>query len=154
MLFRSLEFICDMTKVQQPKHILSDLFYFALKAINGRTVVEQQLKRMPIEGDVAVVAIGKAAAAMMLGAKNQLNEQIQSALVITKAGHTDSNLGWPCIEAGHPVPDEKSLEAGAKLLEFITNIPEETKFLALISDRKSTRLNSSHTDISRMPSSA
>ncbi len=122
-----------MTKVQQPKHILSDLFYFALKAINGRMVVEQQLKRMLVEGDVAVVAIGKAAAAMMLGAKNQLNEQIQSALVITKAGHTDSNLGWPCIEAGHPVPDEKSLEAGAKLLEFITNIPEETKFLALIS---------------------
>ena len=32
--------------------------------------------------------------------------------------------------------------------------PAGTYGVALVSDRKSTRLNSSHTDISRMPSSA
>ena len=32
--------------------------------------------------------------------------------------------------------------------------PQVNKFLRIIIDRKSTRLNSSHTDISRMPSSA
>lgn len=122
-----------MPKVQQPKQILSDLFYFALNAVDGRSVVEQQLQRLPVEGNVAIVAIGKAAVAMISGAKNQLNEQIQSALIITKAGHADKTLAWPCIEAGHPVPDRQSLEAGTRLLEFISNIPKETTFLALIS---------------------
>ena len=122
-----------MPKKQQPKQILSDLFNLALKAVNGCTAVEQQLLRQPIEGDVAVVAIGKAAAAMMSGANNQLNEQIQSALIITKVGHADKNLDWPCIEAGHPIPNAQSLDAGAKFLKFISNIPSGTKLLALIS---------------------
>ena len=115
------------------KQILSGLFQAGLDAVDGCYVVEQALKRVPIEGDVAVVAIGKAAAAMMLGAQNQLKDQIQSALVITKLGHGDKLLNWPCIESGHPIPDEMSLNAGANLLEFIDNIPKDTGFLALIS---------------------
>lgn len=122
-----------MIKNQHPKKILIDLFCTALDAVNGRSVVEQQLQRKPIHGKVAVVAVGKAATAMMLGAQHQLNIQIQSALIITKKGLGDKTLAWPCIESGHPVPNEKSLEAGAKLLEFITNIPKGTTFLALIS---------------------
>lgn len=122
-----------MSETHQPKQILNALFHSALNAVNGCNVVEQQLQRCPIKGNVAILAVGKAAAAMMSGAKNQLNGQIQSALVITKAGHADKTLGWPCIEAGHPVPDAQSLEAGAKLLEFMSNIPEKTKFLALVS---------------------
>ena len=42
-----------------------------------------------------------------------------------------------------------------KPLVIIKNLNDDTKQAALISqDRKSTRLNSSHTDSSRMPSSA
>ncbi len=117
----------------EPKNILSDLFLYALDAVNGCRAVELQLQREPIKGDVAVVAIGKAASAMMLGAQNQLKDKIQSALIITKAGHDDQTLKWPCIEAGHPIPDEMSLKAGTKLLEFMENIPSDTTFLALIS---------------------
>ncbi len=122
-----------MIKTQEPKQILNELYYSALKAVNGCHAVEQHLISNPITGNVAVVAIGKAAAAMMLGAKNQLKDQIQSALVITKKGYGDKSLSHPCIEAGHPVPNEQSLFAGTKFLEFISNIPEETKLLALIS---------------------
>ena len=122
-----------MIKELQPKEILSDLFCSALDAVNGCFVVEQQLRRNPLQGKVAVVAVGKAATAMMSGAQNQLNKQIQSALIITKEGFSDKMLMWPCIEAGHPIPNEKSLQAGAKLLEFISHIPKGTTFLALIS---------------------
>ena len=41
-----------------------------------------------------------------------------------------------------------------KLLEGIKSTPENLKAAADGEDRKSTRLNSSHDDISRMPSSA
>lgn len=123
----------NSAKSQLPKQILTDLFNVALGSVHGRTAVEQQLKNMSFEGQVAIVAIGKAAAAMMSGAKNVLNDQIQSALIITKAGHSDSSLNWPCIESGHPVPNAKSLEAGASLLTFLKSIPEQTKLITLIS---------------------
>ena len=120
-------------KSHQSKQVLTDLFRSALKAVNGCIAVEHQLKATPIEGHVAVVAIGKAAASMMSGAKNALNDQIQSALIITKPGHSDKNLKWPCIEAGHPIPNQKSLDAGVKLIAFLSHIPKETKLIALIS---------------------
>ena len=122
-----------MENLSKSKQILSGLFQVALDTVDGCYVVEQALERVRIEGNVAVVAIGKAAAAMMLGAQNQLKDQIQSALVITKAGHGDTLLDWPCIESGHPIPNEASLTAGANLLEFIENTPKDAKFLALIS---------------------
>ena len=40
------------------------------------------------------------------------------------------------------------------LREGVTSISHEAYDLHMLIDRKSTRLNSSHTDISRMPSSA
>ena len=122
-----------MPKTHQPKQILSELFCAALNSVNGRIAVEKQLVCKPIEGNVAIIAIGKAAAAMAAGATNQLNKQIQSALIITKVGHADKTLPWPCIEAGHPIPNEESLKAGTMLLEFISKVPKETKLLALIS---------------------
>ena len=64
-----------MIKTQEPKQILNELYYSALKAVNGCHAVEQHLISNPIAGKVAVVAVGKAAAAMMLGAKNQLKDQ-------------------------------------------------------------------------------
>ena len=117
----------------KPKQILSDLFRLALDAVNGCRAVELQLQQTPIDGSIAIIAIGKAASAMMLGAQNQLKDKIQSALIITKAGYGDPMLKWPCLESGHPVPNEISLVAGTKLLEFIKNIPKDTKILALIS---------------------
>jgi len=131
-----------MNKRDKPKQILSNLFFSALKAINGCIVVEQQLLDTPIEGNVSVLAVGKAAVSMMRGAQNQLKDQIQSALIITKKCDSDDSFNWPCIESGHPIPDKKSLEAGANLLEFISNIPQDSTFLALISGGASALVES------------
>src|SRR5256886_9625017 len=53
----------------------------------------------------------------------------------------------------HPLPDERSLAAGERLLQWVDALPPEAQPLFLISggasrDRKSTRLNSSHSQIS------
>lgn len=123
----------NMPNQQTSIQVLSDLYYAALNAVNGQNAVEQQLHKTPIEGNIAILAVGKAASAMMAGAKKVLSEQIHSALIITKVGHADHTLEWPCLETGHPIPNQKSLDAGAKLLEFLNNIPKNTKLLALIS---------------------
>lgn len=116
------------------KHrLLSELFQKGLAAVNGQKVVEQQLKITSLAGNIAVVAVGKAASSMMLGAQNYLKEQIKAALVITKTGYADPALAWPCIEAGHPVPDANSLKAGTELIDFLSKLPPQTQLLALIS---------------------
>ena len=55
-------------------------------------------------------------------------------------------------------PDPKYLYLSPKhkevLAHLVYGIQENNGFLKIVGDRKSTRLNSSHTDISRMPSSA
>jgi len=122
-----------MKEKSQSQLILVDLFAAALQAANGKNTVEKQLLEHPLDGDIAVVSIGKAATSMMLGAQNILKDQIQSALVITKKEYGDKSLTWPCIEAAHPIPDENSLKAGQRLLNFLANIPENTQLLTLIS---------------------
>jgi hydroxypyruvate reductase len=86
---------------------------------------------------VAIVAIGKAATSMMEGAVIELGDQVQHGLIITKSGHChykDSELrNIHCIEAGHPVPDQRSLDAGQKLITFLEQQSPEVTVLFLIS---------------------
>lgn len=124
------------------KAILSKLFDSALKSVDGCIAVEKKLSHKPIEGNVVVLSVGKAAASMMQGAQNHLGDQILSALMITKEGYSDSRITCSCIESGHPIPNEKSLQAGVKLLEFIENIPKDVTFLALISGGASALVES------------
>jgi len=122
-----------MSLSNQHKLHLSQLFQTALDAVNGCAAVERKLPDLKFEGKVAVVAVGKAAAAMMSGAEKILSEQIHSALIITKTAHSDPTLNWPCIEAGHPVPNKQSLDAGGQLLEFLRSVPTEVELMALVS---------------------
>ncbi|WP_455200961.1 glycerate kinase type-2 family protein, partial [Kaarinaea lacus] len=54
--------------------------------------------------------------------------------VITKHGHCSPGLpGVHVIEAGHPLPDQKSLEAGSQLQSYLNTAPANARFLFLIS---------------------
>lgn len=129
-----------MTKKYSQKNHLINLFSSGLKAVNGQLAVENQLLISPIKGRVAVLAVGKAASAMMLGAQKQLNDQIHSALVITKTGFVDKSLRCESFTSGHPIPTIESLEAGKMAVDFISNIPKDTQFLALVSGGASALL--------------
>ncbi len=116
---------------------LESIFHAALAAVNGRTVVLRHLTERPLAGDIAVVAIGKAAAAMLAGARAALGEQLVSALLISKAGHFDDSLQQDarisCVQGGHPLPDAHSLAAGARLLQYLAGIPAHMPLLFLLS---------------------
>jgi hydroxypyruvate reductase len=61
---------------------------------------------------------------MVFGAYDVLDGRIDQALILSKQGHIDHSWcrqkGFLSHESAHPVPDETSLLAGQKLLEFIT----------------------------------
>lgn len=128
-----------MDLVKHRKNLLA-IFDKALQAVNGSTCVRDYLLEHPVARQpqsLYLVAIGKAANAMTFGACEIIPAQIKRALVITKAGHGDASLfkSLPVTwrESAHPVPDQRSLEAGAVLLSFIRDTPPDAHFLFLIS---------------------
>ncbi len=116
---------------------LLSVYRAALAAVNGRRCCRRFLREHRPATPVALVAIGKAASGMAQGAADALGERILRGLVITKAGHgeplTGAAAGFDCLFAGHPVPDARSLQAGAALLAFIDALPAGVPLLLLVS---------------------
>ncbi len=114
-----------------------DIAQAALTSVHGRRRVADALREYPPQGRVQVIAIGKAAAAMMAGALDALGKRLARGMIVTKDGHGDRVLAQRSNiihrEAGHPLPDARSLDAGAALLEFIDSTPRDAQMLFLIS---------------------
>ena len=115
------------------------LHYFdqAVAAVGGEAAVRKALQSEPGGDRVWLLAIGKAASGMTLGAQEVLGQRLQQGLVITKYQHGDAQLSadsrLQCIESAHPVPDQASLDAGRLLVEFLQRVPAEDELLVLIS---------------------
>jgi hydroxypyruvate reductase len=123
--------------------LLLTLLQAALTSVDGRRCVREALSRgaagkaPAAAGPVWVAAVGKAAPAMALGARDALGERIAHCLVISREGHSPPELegagGVETIASSHPVPDERSLAAGERLLEWVEALPPEVEPLFLIS---------------------
>ncbi len=123
--------------MKQPAADLLAIYASAVAAVHGSLCVERCLKQRVWTEEIQVVAIGKAAAAMLEGAQTVLATALRAALLITKPGHLTAgvtrNPRVVVMEAGHPLPDQASLNAGAALLTFIAEAPPDTPLLFLIS---------------------
>jgi hydroxypyruvate reductase len=115
-----------------PRQQLLEIFLAAVAAVGGRARVAGYLRAHPLTAPVYLIAIGKAAGAMAQGAHDALGDRIHDGFIVTKRGGAET-LPWPVFEAGHPLPDESSLEAGQKLIQFVKSIPRDTQVLVLLS---------------------
>jgi hydroxypyruvate reductase len=127
------------------RHTLLEIFDAALRAVNGRAVVARALRSFRGR-PCALIAVGKAASAMTRGALDELRGHVASALVITKDGHVDPELRrdsrLTILETAHPVPDARSLAAGATLIEFLRALPPDVYPIFLVSGGSSSLVES------------
>lgn len=111
---------------------LRALFDAGVAAVRGDTAVAASLTAMPIRNPDQIIAVGKAASAMAAAAHAQFPDA--PLLIVTKYGHTN---GAPdvaeVIEAAHPVLDDASLHAGARMLEIVQAMPQGSHLLMLVS---------------------
>ncbi len=134
---------CDL---QTARETVRRLFAAALRAVepasavklaltwhDGALIVDGRLIATP-QG-VHLVAVGKAAVAMTHGALEVLDGTIVSGDVITKDGHADDVLPdrIRVHEAGHPIPDERGVDATSRALAELESLPGGRLVLALIS---------------------
>jgi glycerate-2-kinase len=108
----------------------------ALAAADPEPAVRGWLREHPDSvrpnGRLVVMAVGKAAAAMARGA---LAERAAHACwVVTKDGHAQAALADCTVrETGHPLPDGRSLAAGAELRALAEGLGEGDELLLLVS---------------------
>ncbi len=130
----------ELTAAQDPRRaLLLELFRAGLAAVDGRRCVRVALgtlARSP-QRPVWVIAVGKAAAAMTQGAYEALPGRIERALLITRDAASAAALtaqpGLEVLLGAHPLPDERSLAAGARLLAIVGSLPADVEPLFLIS---------------------
>ena len=117
------------------RRILLELFQAGLDRVSGRGSVARALSGST--GPVWVAAIGKAASAMALGAHDVLGPSIERTLIITKDDHVAPQIhalrNVEIHESAHPVPDQRSLAAGASLLKWLQDLPRSVEPVFLIS---------------------
>ena len=126
--------ITDMNMDRFETHSLKDvriqrILSAALKAVDPFDAVK---KHLPIlDGRVFGLGIGKAAIPMMDALAERT--QLSGALAITKFASSLSRKFYPVIESGHPVPDARSLNAGERVLEFVSSLQADDTLVCLIS---------------------
>jgi glycerate 2-kinase len=128
------------------RRTLLELFDAALRAVDGRSTVARWLRQWQSAPPFHVFAIGKAASAMALGARDALGDDVHSMLIITKDGHADPALrdvtGITLLESAHPVPDARSLAAGRALESAVRSLPADTSPIFLVSGGSSSLVES------------
>jgi len=124
---------------EQPITSLLDYFTAGVEAVSGELAVLNALSAEPLEPTLPLylLAVGKAADAMVQGAIRALPNTPVSGLMITKRAHASdrvSALTWlKIIESSHPLPDESSLLAGAACVDFVRSVPKGSQLLVLMS---------------------
>ena len=119
--------------MSKTRNDLLAIFQAGLDAVAGKTVVSEEIRKNKYPEKFHVVAIGKAADAMLQGVPES---QIISGLLISKHGHIlhpQQSAKIKSIESDHPIPKKASLEAGQALIDYLQNLPKSEPCLFLIS---------------------
>lgn len=114
---------------------LEAIWRAGVAAVQGEAAVRNALSETDIPAPDQIVAVGKAAASMARAALDHCGETTR-CLVATKTDHA-AEAGLPesveLIEASHPVPDDKSLHAGARVLATVSGMEPGSHLLLLVS---------------------
>ncbi len=114
---------------------LMRLFQCGVSAVKGDRAVAAWLSKGEIEPPTHILAVGKASIAMFEGLPGGWRNATP-ALLVTKTNHIGSSefaSNVAALEASHPVPDQSSLEAGRRSIDFVENCGAESRLLMLVS---------------------
>ena len=124
-----------MTTGSSGTQTLLQIWNAAVTAVSGYQAVAKALEADNDFAPELILAVGKAAVGMCQGALDNLPPC--AAVVVTKYDHADADIlardRVEVIAAAHPIPDEKSLEAGQVLLERMRSMPADSRVLMLVS---------------------
>jgi glycerate 2-kinase len=100
----------------RPREIIELALRALPDALDSHRRTIRELQRLPLDGTVAIVAIGKAARPMTEAALEVLGDRVLAGVVVTPDA---TPLGGLEVHVGsHPIPDDASEEAGRAALRI------------------------------------
>ena len=122
--------------MHDPFSLLRHLWNVGVASVSGRRSVAHALSQDEPFFASLVLAVGKAACSMYLGAEPSISSSTRS-FIVSKYGHIDPAcrkcLRTEIIEAGHPIPDRNSIVAGEAILQRIARSESQDRLLLLVS---------------------
>jgi hydroxypyruvate reductase len=118
---------------------LTAIFEAAVVAAHPAQFLKAALPPPPANGRLIILAAGKAAGSMVQVAESHylddlgMPAQALSGHAVARIGYGASTRVLPLVEAGHPVPDGASLEAGQRALELAQDATADDLVLVLLS---------------------
>jgi glycerate 2-kinase len=133
-----------------PIYDLENIYWDAVREVDPAGLIQSRVKKdgrtLLIKGpdtniaedlsryqQVIVLGIGKASARMAAAMESVLGDELSAGFIITKYGHGCELRKIQIREAGHPVPDENSLEGARILSQMACAADEHTLIINLIS---------------------
>lgn len=122
-----------------------EIFQAALDAANPRTAIQRHLRRdketLVVDGEVYdlegrriyVVGAGKATGLMAAALEEVLGDRIDDGIVVVKDGHALPLRRLRILEASHPIPDERGVQATAAMLALLAQTQPEDLVIVLVS---------------------
>jgi glycerate 2-kinase len=106
----------------------------ALDAVEPAHLVRRFLATaaLPTHSRCYLLGLGKAAEAMTRGAAEAVG-RYEDALVITKLRTSSHPSPFTILQAGHPVPDARSVVAGQAALDFVSRLEPTDLLICLVS---------------------
>lgn len=149
------------SSLSDARRLIEDLFAAGVLAVEPKRAVETAIaregdllvvndERIPIDKGIYLIAVGKAAPAMALGAISVLGDAIVGGDVLTKEGHASGAMPSHVreYEAGHPIPDQRGVDAALEVIRNLEALPDGAIVLALISGGGSALLEAPREGIS------
>jgi hydroxypyruvate reductase len=118
---------------------LTAIFEAAVAAAHPAHFLKAALPTPPPHGRLIILAAGKAAGSMVQVAESHYLDDVGmpshelSGHAVARTGYGAQTRAVPLIEAGHPVPDGASLEAGRRALELAQGAGANDLVLVLLS---------------------
>ncbi len=91
---------------------------------------------------ILVTGMGKASARMALGLQEVLGDRIESGIIAVKYGHVETLKKIKLMEAGHPVPDQGSINAANEIISLVKGAGENDLVINLVSGGGSAVMSS------------
>ncbi|MHB9098032.1 MAG: glycerate kinase type-2 family protein, partial [Syntrophales bacterium] len=133
-----LEIVTEVLERLDSRRVIGDLLRWDGRHLSiGEFRWDLQRKRR-----VFVVGAGKAANAMARAVEEKLGDRIDEGIVIVKTIEPGDRLeSTELVEGGHPLPNERGLEASKRILRLVDEAGPDDLFLGLISGGSSALMN-------------
>ena len=113
--------------------LLARWYHETVKACDPRDATRVATSRLGLGAPVLLIAVGKAAVPMALGACEALRHPPRAGLVVSHTGEPTDVAGLAHIAGDHPVPAHRSAEAAAALDALVAAHAGAAEALVLVS---------------------